>query len=81
VDKTRIDHTFQENDLVYFENDEIRSGPFRIIKKVSNTIYEVEGPKRRKETNFYHCSKLIPVKTQALNLDGTPLLWSAGGEV
>lgn len=31
--------------------DEIRSGPFRILKKLSNTIYEVEGAKRRKETN------------------------------
>ncbi|CAI6364066.1 unnamed protein product [Macrosiphum euphorbiae] len=71
VDRTRIDHTFQENDLDYIENgnkmnrnklDEIRSGPFRIIKKVSNTIYEVEGPKKRKEINFYHSSKLIPVK-------------------
>jgi len=58
VYKTRIDHTFQDNDLVYIENgnkmnrnklDEIRSGPFRIIKKISNTIYEVmmyEGVKK-----------------------------------
>jgi len=83
VDNTRIDHTFQENDLVYIENgnklnrnklDEIRSGPLRIIKKVSNTIYEVEGTKKRRETNFYHSSKLIPVKTQVLNFNGTSLM-------
>lgn len=47
VDKNRTDHVFRENELVYIENsnklnknklDEIRSGPFRIIKKVSNSI-------------------------------------------
>jgi len=92
VHKNRIDHTFQENDLVYIENgnkinrnklDEIKSGPFRIKRKLSNTIiyYEVEGAKRCKETNFYHSSKLIPVKTQVLKLEGTPVLKSAGGEV
>jgi len=86
VDKTRIDHTFQENDLVYIENgnkmnrnklDEIRSGPFRIIKKLSNSIYEVEGAKSRKETNFYHSSKLIPIKTQLLKLEGPQVLKTA----
>jgi len=61
VDKSRKAYTFQENDLVHIEKgnkinknklDEIRSGPFRIIKKLSNTIYEVESDKKRKEPNF-----------------------------
>lgn len=90
MDKNKTDHVFRENELVYIENvnklnrnklDEIRSGPFRIIKKVSNSIYEIEGDKKCKKSNFYHSSKLIAVHRQAPNSDGELKFWLGGGEV
>lgn len=51
-DKNREDLNLSVNDLVYVENgarlnrkklDEIRLGPFPIIRKISNTIYEVDS--------------------------------------
>lgn len=60
---------------------EIRSGPFRIIKKVSNPIYEVEGDRKCKGTNFYHCSKLIQVHMQAFQLGSEPEYNPGGREV
>lgn len=70
IDLRRVEHEFKEGDLVLVHTgsklnrnklDEIRSGPHRIIRRVSSSIYEVAAGKRRKESNFYHSSKLTPV--------------------
>lgn len=61
---------FNEGDMVYVENgnklnrsklDELRVGPFRIIQKLSNTIYRIESGHRKTESNLYHITKLVPV--------------------
>lgn len=71
VDKNRRNCDVREGDYVYVENgnklnrsklDEIRSGPYRVVKQVSKTMFEIERGKRKKESNIYHCSKLIPLQ-------------------
>lgn len=57
-------------DRVYVENgnqlnrkklDELRIGPYKITKKISNSIYEVDTGHKKTESNFFHITKLIPV--------------------
>jgi len=66
-DKNKINLEFNVNDQVYVENgnklnrhklDEIRIGPFPIIKKLSRTMYRVAcGPLERDKRLFFHISK------------------------
>lgn len=69
VDERRVEHEFKVGDLVLVHNgsklnrsklDELRSGPFSVIRRVSNSIYEIGSGKRKKEGNLYHISKLRP---------------------
>ena len=59
---------YQEGDLVYVQHgndlnrgklEVIRSGPYK-IKKVSNVIYVIDSGFRKKESNLFHASKLVP---------------------
>ena len=70
VDKHRAEYEFRPGDQVLVHNgsrlnrnklDEIRGGPFEVIRRVSNSIYEIGMGKRKKEANFCHISKLTPV--------------------
>ena len=70
VDRNRVVHDFKPGDLVYIENgsklnrnktDRPRIGPFRVVAKLSNTIYEVASNKRKKQSNLFHSSKLLPL--------------------
>ena len=67
VDKLRREEDFNADDLVYVENgnrlnrgklEEIRTGPFKVIRKISNTTYEVDSGKRRRQANLFHVGKL-----------------------
>lgn len=69
-DKNKKDFQFQSGDMVYVAHgnslnrnklDEIRSGPFRVLRRLSNVFYEVDSGFQKKESNFYHISKLYPV--------------------
>lgn len=69
-DSHRKEYEFKEGDIVYVENgnrlnrkklDELRIGPFEILKKISGSIYEVDTGHRKAESNFYHITKLSPV--------------------
>lgn len=69
-DKNRIQHTFKEGDLAYVSNgnklnrkkmDEIRIGPFKIIEKVSNSIYKIDTGYKKRSLDLYHITKLIPM--------------------
>lgn len=68
--------------MVYVENgsrlnrrklDEVRIGPFPIIQKISNTIFEIDSGHRKKESNYYHISKLMPY-TEFEDIDDTQTL-------
>ena len=70
VDKNRREFEFKPGDLVFISNgnklnrnklDVVRRGPFRILSKISTSIYEVaDSKKRRDSSNFFHSSKLVP---------------------
>ena len=40
----------------------MRIGPYKIVGKKSNTIYEIDTGHRKTESNLFHISKLIPVQ-------------------
>lgn len=69
-DLHREDYKFEMGDRVYVENgnrlnrkkmDELRIGPYKILRKISNSIYEVDAGHKKAESNLYHISKLTPV--------------------
>lgn len=69
-DKNRKRHDFKEGEYVYVEHtskinrnklDEIRIGPLKILKKISNSIFELDTGHRKKESNRFHISKLVPL--------------------
>lgn len=60
---------FKVGDTVFVENghklnrkklDELKLGPYRIIEKISNSIYKINTDHKRSESNFFHISKLTP---------------------
>ena len=69
VDRDRVEHEFRPGDKVYIENgsrlnrrkmDKTRIGPFAVVAKLSNTIYEVASNRRKRQSNLFHVSKLLP---------------------
>ncbi|CAI6344779.1 unnamed protein product [Macrosiphum euphorbiae] len=74
-DKNRKDMEFKVGDMVYVENgnklnrkklDELRIGPYKIIERISNSIYKINTGHKKSESNNFHITKLIPAST----LDG-----------
>lgn len=68
-DSGREEYKFEVGDRVYVENgnrlnrkklDELRIGPYKIVKKISSSIYEVDAGHRKAESNLYHITKLSP---------------------
>lgn len=69
-DLHREEYKLEVGDIVYVENgnrlnrkkiDELRIGPYKVLKKISNSIYEVDTGHKKTESNFYHITKLSPV--------------------
>lgn len=69
--QTRTNITFSDGDMVYINHgnslnrnklDSLRTGPFKILKKISNVMYLVDSGIRRSESNVFHVSKLYPYK-------------------
>lgn len=70
IDKNRKAAEFKEGDFVYIENsnklnrkklDELRCGPYRILKKISDSIMEIDCGHKKQESNLYHVNKLLPI--------------------
>ncbi len=68
-DKNRLEPKFYIGQLVYIQHgnslnrnklSEIRTGPFKILSKVSNNLFEVDSGYKTKESNIFHVSKLHP---------------------
>lgn len=68
-DKNRKPVNFKVNELVYVHHgnslnrnklDEIRRGPFKILERISNSMFKVDSGHKKKESNIYHVSKLYP---------------------
>ncbi|XP_003737956.1 uncharacterized protein LOC100901664, partial [Galendromus occidentalis] len=71
IDRLRKDEGFRAGEYAYVENgnrlnrgklEEVRGGPFRVVKKISNSMYEIDCGKRKKEANLFHVSKLRRAK-------------------
>lgn len=69
-DLHREEYKLEVGDRVYVENgnrvnrkkmDELRIGPYKVLKKISNSIYEVDTGHKKTESNLYHITKLSPV--------------------
>jgi hypothetical protein len=68
-DKQKTEVKFETGDEVYVENgnrlnreklDGVRIGPFKVVRKLSNTVYEIEvGRDRKRNTRLYHVSKIV----------------------
>ena len=70
IDKHRTICSIKEGDYVYVENgsklnrgklDKVSIGPYRVLRKVSESMFEVDCGKKKREGNVFHCGKLIPV--------------------
>ncbi|XP_046602694.1 uncharacterized protein LOC107224055 isoform X1 [Neodiprion lecontei] len=70
----RID--YKVGDLVYVQSvnklnkdklDPIRTGPFRIKKKISDVMFLLNSRARKNESNIFHASKLVPYFDDALH--------------
>lgn len=69
-DRNRKYHEFKVGDMVYVENqnklnrkklDELKIGPYKIVEKISNSIFRIDTGHRKTESNLFHITKLIPV--------------------
>lgn len=69
-DLHREKYKLEVGDRVYVENgnrlnkkkmDELRIEPYKIVKKISNSIYEVDAGHKKAESNLYHITKLSPM--------------------
>ncbi|XP_050551236.1 uncharacterized protein LOC118262122 isoform X2 [Spodoptera frugiperda] len=68
-DKHRKYIDFNVGDTVFVENgnklnrkklDELKIGPYKIIEKISTSIYKINTDHKRSESNYFHISKLTP---------------------
>ena len=73
IDKTRPHHIFQPGYLVYIKSgnklnrkktDPVRTGPYQVLSRISDTFYELDCSKHRTQ-NFFHSSKLLPYAVAA----------------
>lgn len=69
-DKNRTQISLNIGDMVYVENgnklnrhklDELKTGPFKICERISNSIYRVNTGHKKSESNLFHVTKLIPI--------------------
>lgn len=89
-DKNRVEHEFKVGDLVYVENghrlnrkklDELRSGPFKILEKISNSIFKIDTGYKNLESNWFHITKLTPHPSSAARADFSVNFFRGGGEM
>lgn len=89
-DKNRVEHEFKVGDLVYVENghrlnrkklDELRSGPFKILEKISNSIFKIDTGYKKLESNLFHITKLTPHPSSAARADFPVNFFRGGGEM
>lgn len=73
-DKNKIDYTFDKGDLVYIETGnklnrnklgKLREGPFKIMERISNSIYKVNYSKKKTNHTLFHVRKLLPFLSEA----------------
>ena len=80
-DEKSIKIAYNEGDLVYIHNgnklnrnklDPIRLGPYRIKRKISSVIFEIDSGIRRNELNWFHASKLVTFHSKCVVKQPSP---------
>ena len=55
--------------MMYVENgnklnkkklDELKIGPYKILQKISSSIFKIDTGHKKSESNLFHITKLIP---------------------
>lgn len=78
-DKKRKNYEFNTGDLVYIENgnrlnrkklDELKIGPYKILEKISSSIYKIDTGHSKSQSNIFHITKLVPAKEFAILASG-----------
>ncbi|CAH2085844.1 unnamed protein product [Euphydryas editha] len=73
-DRNRTMQKLEIGDSVYVENgnrlnrkklEELKIGPFKIVEKISNSIYRIDTGNKKTESTLFHITKLQPAKTEA----------------
>ncbi len=74
VDAGKKEMIFEEGEEVYIENgnklnrgklDQVRIGPFKIHRRLSNTVYEIEvGTRGKNDVRLYHISKMSRINRE-----------------
>jgi len=73
-DKNRRDYKFEVGESVYVENgnclnrkklDELKIGPYKILERISHSIYKVDTGHKKTESNLFHITKLFPASESA----------------
>lgn len=68
-DKNRENFEFNVGDWVFVENgsklnrrklDELRIGPYKILEKISSSIFRIDTGHKKEESNLFHITKLVP---------------------
>lgn len=74
-DKDRKNYNYKIGDMVYVENGnklnrkklhELNIGPYKITEKISDSIYKLNIGYKKKESNFVHITKLVPVPIRSI---------------
>lgn len=69
-DRNRKEYVLNVGDYVYVENgnrlnrrklDEVKIGPYKILEKISNSIYQINTGYKKAESNLFHITKLVPL--------------------
>lgn len=72
-DKKKLYIQLKVGDSVYVENgnrlnrkklEELKIGPYKILEKISNSIYKINTGYKKLESNLFHITKLIPVPVE-----------------
>lgn len=70
-DKNKISGFFDIGEQIYVENgnklnrkklDEIRVGPYTVVRKLSETVYEIDTGGKKHNRRLYHSSKMVKIK-------------------
>lgn len=68
-DRNRKEYNFKAGDLVYIENgnklnrkklDVVRIGPYKILEKMSNSMFKIDTGHKKSEPGLFHVSTLTP---------------------
>lgn len=83
-DKNKNEGEFKEGDSVFVENgnklnrrklEELRIGPYKILEKVSKSLYKVDTGHRKSDATLFHITKLTPAPPAPIQIEDIQGTW------